>query len=150
MLVSGPPSVVDPQLAHLATMTGKVLPLGERPEAAAAFKLFGNSALVTMVAAASDVLTMARAVGIDEQAALDLFSQFDVGPALRLRGARIAKREFLPASFELTMGRKDVRLMLETAGGHPLIALPAIAARMDELLAEGHGHEDLSVLGLPR
>ena len=45
------------------------------------------------------------------------------------------------------MARKDVRLMMETAGTRPLAALPAIAARMDELIAEGHGADDLAVMG---
>ena len=45
------------------------------------------------------------------------------------------------------MARKDVRLMMETANGAPLITLPAIAARMDALIAEGLGQSDLGVLG---
>jgi 3-hydroxyisobutyrate dehydrogenase-like beta-hydroxyacid dehydrogenase len=50
----------------------------------------------------------------------------------------------------LTMARKDARLMVETArdGGVPLHVLPAIAARMDELIAAGHGSEDVGVLGV--
>ena len=49
--------------------------------------------------------------------------------------------------FELTMARKDVRLMLETADSIPLTSLPAIAARMDALIAQGHGADDLAALG---
>ena len=54
------------------------------------------------------------------------------------------------ASFELSMARKDVRLMLETAaaGGVPVHFLPGIASRMDELLAAGHAADDLSILGI--
>ena len=33
------------------------------------------------------------------------------------------------------MARKDVRLMLETAGERPLAVLPGIAVRMDQLIA---------------
>jgi 3-hydroxyisobutyrate dehydrogenase len=58
----------------------------------------------------------------------------------------MAKRNFAPA-FELVMARKDVRLMMESANGTPLITLPAIAARMDALIAEGLGASDLGVLG---
>jgi 3-hydroxyisobutyrate dehydrogenase-like beta-hydroxyacid dehydrogenase len=46
------------------------------------------------------------------------------------------------------MARKDVRLMLETAGERPLAALPAIAARMDQLIEQGHGALDASALGI--
>ena len=59
----------------------------------------------------------------------------------------MAKGNFAP-SFELTMARKDLRLMIETAGARPLAALPAIAARMDQLIAAGHGAQDASVLGI--
>ena len=55
--------------------------------------------------------------------------------------------DFTP-SFELAMARKDVRLMLETAGANPLAVLPGLAARMDSLIAEGHGASDLGVLGV--
>ena len=54
--------------------------------------------------------------------------------------------DFSP-SFELQMARKDVRLMIETAGALPLGVLPGMAARMDALIAEGHGAEDLAVMG---
>jgi hypothetical protein len=46
------------------------------------------------------------------------------------------------------MARKDVRLMQETAGDRPLAALPSMAARMDQLIAAGHGAQDCCVLGI--
>ena len=54
--------------------------------------------------------------------------------------------DFAPG-FELAMARKDLRLMIETAGALPLAVLPAVAERMDALIAEGHGAEDVGVLG---
>jgi 3-hydroxyisobutyrate dehydrogenase len=54
--------------------------------------------------------------------------------------------DFTP-SFELSMARKDVRLMLETAGSQPMAVLPGVAERMDALIAEGHGMDDLAVMG---
>jgi len=44
------------------------------------------------------------------------------------------------------MARKDVRLMIEAAGGQPMVVVPCIAKRMDEAIAEGHGHEDLGAI----
>ncbi|MBA3891482.1 MAG: NAD(P)-dependent oxidoreductase, partial [Gemmatimonadaceae bacterium] len=57
----------------------------------------------------------------------------------------MAARDFTP-SFELAMARKDVQLMIDTAGELPLAALPGIAARMDALIADGHGEDDLAVI----
>jgi 3-hydroxyisobutyrate dehydrogenase-like beta-hydroxyacid dehydrogenase len=59
----------------------------------------------------------------------------------------MAKGDFSP-SFELAMARKDVRLMLEMSGDRPLAALPAVAARMDALMAAGHGARDASVMAI--
>ena len=36
--------------------------------------------------------------------------------------------------------------MLETAGARPLAALPAIAARMDAVIAQGFGDQDFGVI----
>jgi 3-hydroxyisobutyrate dehydrogenase len=46
------------------------------------------------------------------------------------------------------MARKDARLMLDEAARArvPLEVLPAIAARMDAVIAAGHGGDDWSVL----
>ena len=46
------------------------------------------------------------------------------------------------------MARKDVRLMTETASHQPLAVLPSVASRMDVLIADGHGAEDLSVMAV--
>ena len=46
------------------------------------------------------------------------------------------------------MARKDVRLMLETTDHRPMSVLPGIASRMDQLIAEGHGEKDATVLGI--
>jgi 3-hydroxyisobutyrate dehydrogenase-like beta-hydroxyacid dehydrogenase len=62
------------------------------------------------------------------------------------RGKAMAAGDYTP-SFELVMARKDVRLMLETAAGRSLATLPGIAARMDEVIEEGYGELDMSVLG---
>lgn len=36
--------------------------------------------------------------------------------------------------------------MLEMAGARPLAVLPGMAARMDQLIAAGHGAEDFTIL----
>ena len=39
--------------------------------------------------------------------------------------------------------------MLESAGGQPLIVLPALAARMDEVIAAGRGNDDFAAIAAP-
>jgi 3-hydroxyisobutyrate dehydrogenase-like beta-hydroxyacid dehydrogenase len=54
----------------------------------------------------------------------------------------------LSATFELSMARKDIRLMIEAAGREPLTVLPAIAAKMDEAIAAGHGKDDMGAIAI--
>ena len=58
----------------------------------------------------------------------------------------MARRDF-SASFELTMARKDLRLMIEAAGGQPLWCCRGLPQRMDEAIAKGHGKDDLAAIG---
>ena len=128
-------------------MTGRLDYFGERSDLAAVNKLFGNAMIIGVAAVMADVFTMAQASKVSARDAVKLFGLFDLNAIVAGRGANMAKGNFTP-SFELTMARKDVRLMLETAGDRPLAALPAVAARMDQLIAAGHGAEDSSVLAI--
>jgi 3-hydroxyisobutyrate dehydrogenase len=142
MMVSGPQPVYDKVSAVLQKMTGEVWYLGERGDLAAAYKLFGNSMLFVLTGGIADVFAMAKANGIEPADALTVFDKFPVGNFIKLRGEKMARRDFT-ATFELTMARKDTRLMLEAADGQPLTVLPGIAKRMDDAIASGHGKDDL-------
>jgi len=145
MLVSGPRDVFDAARADLEKMTGEVWYLGERGDLAASYKIFGNSMLFVIAAGVADVFAMAKGLGIPATDALTVFSKFQPGGIIKSRGEKMARGDF-SASFELTMARKDMRLMLEAADGQPMAVLPAIARRMDEAIAKGHGHEDLGAI----
>jgi 3-hydroxyisobutyrate dehydrogenase-like beta-hydroxyacid dehydrogenase len=147
MLVAGPRAVFDQAQPALAKMTGTVDYLGERPDLAAAFKLFGNAMILSVAAGLADVYAMAKGLGIGAPEAHALFSKFNPAGVIAYRGLAMSKGDYR-ASFELTMARKDARLMIETAGGAPLSVLPAVAARMDQLIARGLGADDLGVLAV--
>ena len=147
MLAAGPATVFESVKAELAAMTGRLEYQGERSDLAAASKLFGNALIISLSAAMADVLTLAQASGVDGQDAIRLIGLLDLNAMVATRGANMARGDFTP-SFELAMARKDVRLMLETAGDRPLALLPGIAARMDQLLAAGHGAADASVIAI--
>jgi 3-hydroxyisobutyrate dehydrogenase-like beta-hydroxyacid dehydrogenase len=145
ILCSGPRARFERAQPALARMTGEVVYVGERPELAAAYKLFGNAMLVTMIAGIADVFAVAVAQGVVPEDALGLFQKLNVAALFQRWGRRMAQGDFTPSG-TLTIARKDVRLMLEAAGAEPLAVLPGIAARMDQLIAEGHGEEDIGAL----
>ena len=147
MMVAGPKALFERVQTALAAMTTRLQFMGERADLAAVNKLFGNAMIIGVSAVMADILTMAQANAVDPQDAIKLLSLLDLNGMVAGRGVNMAKGNFA-ASFELDMARKDVRLMMETAGARPLAALPAIAARMDQLIAAGHGAKDASVLGI--
>jgi len=144
MLVSGEKSRHDALLADLQQMTGNVVYLGEAPERAAAFKLFGNLTLIGIMGVLGDVNRLAHAVGITTGEAFSLFKHFNPGQTLPARAARIESGDVNLPSFEVSMARKDVRLMIEEArrGGVELFVMPGVAAMFDAAIARGEGALD--------
>lgn len=145
ILTSGPEHIVRGVQDALQQMTGEMWYLGDDPGRAAAYKLFGNSMLFVITAGLADIFAMAKNLGISAADAIQVFSKFQAGAAIKFRGEKMAREDF-SATFELAMARKDVRLMLEAAGGQRLTVLPSVARRMDEAIAAGHGQEDLGAI----
>ena len=147
MMVAGPAALFERVKADLSKMTGRLEYMGERPDLAAVNKLFGNAMILGVSAMMADILTLAQASDVPGEQAIKLLGMLDLNAMVAGRGVNMSKGNF-NASFELTMARKDVRLMLEAVGDRPMAALPAIAARMDQLIEAGHGTKDASVLGI--
>lgn len=146
ILVSGPRGLFDEVEAALRAQAEHVEYLGERSDLAAVYKLCGNAYIIGIASLVGDVFAMAGQAGVGPRDALGVLEYFDPRAIIAGRGRKMAARDF-NATFELTMARKDVRLMLETAGDATLSVLPGIAERMDALIASGHGAEDLGAMG---
>lgn len=147
ILASGPRALFDAVKGDLEKMAPKVEYFGERPDLAAVYKLCGNAFIIGLNGLIADVLSVASAADVPSTEIFRVLDYFNVASAITGRGRKMAVRDYTPA-FELAMARKDVRLMIETAGDRPLATLPALAERMDQLVADGHGQQDLSVLGV--
>lgn len=147
MVVAGPAAVFESVQADLARMTGRLEYLGERADLAAVNKLLGNAMSIGVWAVMSDVLTLAKACRVDAEDAIKLLVRLDMGATVSRRGTSMATGDFTP-SFELNMARKDVGLILDLCAHLPMAALPGVAARMDHLIAAGHGAADVCVLAI--
>jgi 3-hydroxyisobutyrate dehydrogenase len=148
MMLSGPRAIVEPLRPVLSPMTGKLIDLGERRDAATAFKLLGNLFLICMNGGMADMLMLAKALEVPAAEAATLFDHFNPGVTIQSRMKRMVEASFADPSWELAMARKDARLMQDAvaAAGLSLMALPGIAARMDAVLAEGHGAKDWTII----
>ncbi|MBM4280048.1 MAG: NAD(P)-dependent oxidoreductase [Deltaproteobacteria bacterium] len=149
MLVGGRADLLEQALPALQTMTGEVWNVGEDPVLPAFYKLCGNAMILTMGGALADILRMAEASGLPREAALGVFAKFQPQGIIQFRGPKMARREF-STSFALEVARKDLRLMQQTAAqdgtGAALAVLDGLAARMDQLIAQGMGNDDIGAL----
>lgn len=146
MLVAGPEALVAQVRDELAAMTSELWHVGERADLAAVYKLFGNAAALSVVGVLADVMRLADAAGVARTGVIDMLAKVNLNGPVGGRGQMMVTGEFEP-SFALDVARKDLRLMLETAGTQPVPMLAALAARMDERIAAGQGREDFAVIG---
>jgi 3-hydroxyisobutyrate dehydrogenase len=145
IMVSGPESHFKRVRSALERQAARVEYLGQRPDLAAVYKLAGNALILGITGLVSDVFSIAAGAGVSPSQILDATGFINPAGVIAGRGRKMAAGDF-SASFELAMARKDVRLMMETAGDLPLAVLHGMAARMDRLLAEGHGASDMGVM----
>lgn len=146
ILVSGPLAWFERVEAELSQMTGRVSYLGERPDAAAAFKLVGNALNLTVLGGLADAYAMGTTLGISPSQVQEMLAGFDLGLVVNGRGARMAAGDFSP-HWTLDMARKDLGLMMEAVGDAPLAVWPGLARRMDALIEQGQAQADVAVLG---
>lgn len=148
MLASGDLARFDALAPHLEKMTGKLVYLGAQPERAAAMKLLGNLFLISMVGGLRDVLALAKAEKVPSDDVISLFELFNPAASIPARLKAMRKGNFSEASWELSMARKDARLMIDAAAaaGDPLTLIPAIASEMDRFIEKGHAKDDWTVI----
>jgi 3-hydroxyisobutyrate dehydrogenase len=144
IMVSGPVALWERVRPALERQAAKVEYFGDRPDLAAIYKLVGNALILGITGLVSDVYSIAAASGVAPVDALKPLEFINPAGVIAGRGKKMAAGDF-SASFELTMARKDVRLMMEAAGALPL-AVPGMAARMDALIGQGYGGSDMGVM----
>jgi 3-hydroxyisobutyrate dehydrogenase len=103
---------------------------------------------MAFTAGCAEVLGLAKAMGVPPEEAAALFEHFNPGAAIGARFRRMIEGAFDQPSWELAMARKDARLVQAEVdrAGVALALLPAIAARLDVVIAEGHGSADWTVI----
>jgi 3-hydroxyisobutyrate dehydrogenase len=148
MMVSGDQNIIKMLEPELSRMTGKLWNLGERPDKAASIKLLGNLFHISITGGVSDMVTLAGTLGV---------STSELGPLLELQNPtvialgrlkKIASKTFEEPSWELSMARKDARLMIEqvSSKNKSLVVVPAVAKRMDLWIEKGKGAKDWTIL----
>jgi 3-hydroxyisobutyrate dehydrogenase-like beta-hydroxyacid dehydrogenase len=146
ILCSGRRDLYDAVEPALARQAERVRYLGARADLAAVHKLAGNAFNMGMTALIADALAVGKGAGVASAELLDTLALSNSANVVAGRGRAMVEGNFAP-SFELAMALKDLRLMLEVAEGERLAVLPGFVARLEELHAQGHAHDDFAVMG---
>jgi 3-hydroxyisobutyrate dehydrogenase len=148
MLVSGDQQVVKLLEPELSRMTGKLWNLGEQPEKAASIKLLGNLFHICLTGGIADLLTLAGSLNIPASEIGTLLEALNPGVVALGRIKKITSDTFDQPSWELSMARKDARLMMEQANTthKTLMVIPAVANKMDAWLEKGHAKDDWTII----
>ena len=97
----------------------------------------------------AEASALARGHGVDATQFLGMLtSTLFAAPAYQGYGRLIMQREYLPAGFTATLGRKDVDLAIQ-AGADKQVPMPLgelLRAGLDEAIAHGDGNADWAVL----
>ena len=148
MLVSGDQQTVKLLEPELSRMTGKLWNLGEQPEKAASIKLLGNLFHISLTGGVADMLTLADSLKIPVSDVSTLLETLNPAVVAQGRLRKITSNTFDQPSWELSMARKDARLMIEQAGltNNKLMVVPAVAKKMDAWLEKGHAKDDWTII----
>lgn len=145
MLASGERALFERVLPSLEPMTGKVWYLGERSDAAAVYKLMGNSVILGLVSTLADMFAIGEANGLSREEAYRLFENYDPSGQISGRGKRMAQHDHEPA-WTMKMAHKDARLMLESAGAYDVPIIATVERLLRESIERGLGDRDLAAI----
>jgi len=125
-----------------------VLHFGEDPGAANVVKLCGNFLIASTIEALAELMVFAEKNGVSKSAVADMIGKFS--PLHAGYAKLIAEQKFQPAGFRLSLGLKDINLVLETAADS-LTPMPMAGLLHDRWLsavAKGRGELDWSGVAL--
>ncbi|MDB4874327.1 MAG: 6-phosphogluconate dehydrogenase NAD-binding [Gemmatimonadetes bacterium] len=124
--------------------------IGTQPERANVVKLAGNVMLGAAVEAMAEAAAMAWRHGIAPADLLDILTNgVFAAPAYKTYGALIARQQYEPAGFKISLLLKDVRLALAAsdAAGAPMPLADLVHESLLEAVARGDGDRDVAALG---
>jgi 3-hydroxyisobutyrate dehydrogenase len=123
----------------------RTLWLGEAG-AGSRLKVVINAWLLTLVGALGEAIALARATGVDPERFLEAIEGGPLGvPYADLKGRAMIAGDF-PASFGLSLARKDAELVLEAAADLELPFARAILEQLRRAEELGHGDEDVAAV----
>ena len=148
---SGPAAAKERARPLLEAVGRAIFDYGEEPGAANVAKLTGNFLIAAALESMAEAFTMAERNGVDRVKVTDMLGKtLFACPVYQRYGEMVAAKRHTPAGFTLTLGLKDVELVLKTAGDArvPMPVAAVVRERLIAGLAHGRGEMDWSALAL--
>jgi 3-hydroxyisobutyrate dehydrogenase len=146
-LVSGSQDAFDLAQATLQQLGSVVEHLGTGVEGSAV-KVAVNAWMTAATVAMSDVLALCDALGIDHKLFAKVLEDGPLAMPYALQKAVAMDEHAYAAGFAVELARKDLALADQALAPTPL--LRAVQQRLDQTIADGHGHDDLAAVDYER
>lgn len=124
---------------------GKVVHVGP-VGSGSAMKLVVNQSLGAVAAGLGEALGLADHLGLPQGRVLDVLSAGAYGWTLGQKRPMLESGDFSDATFSLAGLAKDLGLVVDAAGDHPVPLTREVRARTQDAVDEGHGDEDYAVV----
>jgi 3-hydroxyisobutyrate dehydrogenase-like beta-hydroxyacid dehydrogenase len=150
IVAAGAPETLSECQPLFDAMGQRTFPLGTEPARASLIKLAGNFMIAATIETLGEALAFVGKAGVDPGSFVELLTAtLFPAPVYRTYGALLAERKFQPAGFAVTLGHKDVRLLLEAAQSlHvPMPVANLVNDRFQRLIAQGGEKLDWSAIG---
>ncbi len=136
--------LAEPTLRHLGSA---VEYLGSGVEGSAV-KIAVNAWMTSATVAMSDVLSLCDALGIDHALFTRVLADGPLAMPYALQKVTAMDKRAYTAGFAVELARKDLALAEESLPPSPLLL--AVRRRLDQAIADGHGHDDLAAVDYQR
>jgi len=149
--ISGPKAAKERVQPVLKILGQGIFDFGEDPGGANVVKLAGNFLIASAMEAMAEAFALAQKNGIDRSAVADLFGQtLFACPIYQNYGKAVAQERYTPAGFKLSLGLKDVDLVLQSAAASrmPMPLASLLHDRFMTGMAKGREEMDWSALAL--
>ena len=148
VLAAAPEALRDPVAPVFGAIGARTVWVSERPGDGTRLKLVANSWVGTIVAATAQSIAMAKGLGLDPRAFLDMMKGGAVdAPYLHIKGEAIIAGQFA-TSFAVDGAVKDTGLIAAAMreSGTDATLMEAISAQYRKAAESGHGEEDMAAI----
>ncbi|MGM0931756.1 MAG: NAD(P)-dependent oxidoreductase [Actinomycetota bacterium] len=139
ILAAGKPESIERVGEYLELMGKRIWRFGEKPSVANAVKIAVNYNIIHALQAIGESVAISERHGVDPSTFVELLSSTLFGGVVYSGyGSLIAKQQYSPAAFQVSLGRKDLALaeeIAESAGLTPA-TLPALIDVFEKALAD--------------